>query len=896
VGERQENPLPGREGTSRVPTEAARFGVPQTPSWFVRRPRLLRLLDAALEKPLLLVSGPAGSGKTALVADWVRSHGDDTTGWVTFDDNDDDVWSAVLRCLVKLGLRFPAGGLGVEDALDRRPLALLANAIARHGERLRLVLDGYEFASAETGRSLDFLIRHTDHQLQLVILTRVDPVLPLYRYRLEESIGELRASDLRLNDDEAGSLLERSGVTLAPESVHALNVRLRGWVAGLRFVARTLVVRDDPEPAAADVVAETGDIGEYLLGEVLEAQKPEVRQLLLRTSVPETLYPGLADELAERPMLSTIGTLTKINAFVEPVDGSLGCYRYYPFFRDLLRAQLAYESPQLMTELQLRTARWLEREELLEPSVLQLTSVGAWEEAVQLMVGHLGVGTLLAQGSTGPLAATLGRAPVDSAEGSVVRAALALLAGDPDRCDLELTRLDASDRRVADPATTRFAVALVKAVRARTAADPRETLRLAEEALALTDRFERRGDLPVRPESTALLRASQGVALLRLGDLSGASEVLTVAAEAASATELGGLQAECLGHLGLLDALEGRLTRAVRSATRAVAVADTVGLTEETRPAEASLTLAWVALQQYDLHAARAHLQAASMSARLDGVVPRGVLAEAQAGLLRAHGRSAEAVAVLERALAEVSTTDPWLADRLHTELARTRTSMGDPEAALLELDRLVLRDRPEPALAAAEARLARGDIDAVDGVLDTPRVREAGRHVQVSRLLLEARQQQVRLDAPAALAVLDRSLRLAAPDKLRRPFHEAAAPLQLVLRTDPGFTAEHGWLIRTLPSNPGSPRPRVPRQRTATALPPVDEQRRSPVVETLTPKELEVLAHLAELLSTEEIARAMFVSKNTVRTHIRSILRKLGVTRRNLAVRRARELDLLPG
>jgi LuxR family maltose regulon positive regulatory protein len=221
---------------------------------------------------------------------------------------------------------------------------------------------------------------------------------------------------------------------------------------------------------------------------------------------------------------------------------------------------------------------------------------------------------------------------------------------------------------------------------------------------------------------------------------------------------------------------------------------------------------------------------------------------------------------------------------------------MGDPTAALLELDALVLSDRPEPALVAAEARLARGDTDAVENTLDTPRTHDAGVHVQVSRLLLEARKQQVRRDAPATLAVLDRSLRLAAPDKLRRPFHEAAPPVQQLLRTDPVLTAEHGWLVRTLPSNPGSPRPRVPQQRTTSALPADDEPARPPVVEALTPKELEVLAHLAELLSTEEIARAMFVSKNTVRTHIRSILRKLGVTRRNLAVRRARELDLLPG
>ena len=100
----------------------------------------------------------------------------------------------------------------------------------------------------------------------------------------------------------------------------------------------------------------------------------------------------------------------------------------------------------------------------------------------------------------------------------------------------------------------------------------------------------------------------------------------------------------------------------------------------------------------------------------------------------------------------------------------------------------------------------------------------------------------------------------------------------------------ENGWLdsvSRT--SSTGHGRPVVPRQRAQEGAPDL------PVIETLTQKELEVLGHLAELLTTEEIATAMYVSVNTIRTHVRSILRKLGVSRRNAAVRRARDLQLLP-
>jgi LuxR family maltose regulon positive regulatory protein len=145
--------------------------------------------------------------------------------------------------------------------------------------------------------------------------------------------------------------------------------------------------------------------------------------------------------------------------------------------------------------------------------------------------------------------------------------------------------------------------------------------------------------------------------------------------------------------------------------------------------------------------------------------------------------------------------------------------------------------------------------------------------------------------DTAGAVATLERALRLAAPERLRRPFLDAPPQLRPLLRTDPVLAAAGAWLSPTAPPAPSVPAPRRP---VAAAVAPSAGTPATVLIGALSPREREVLRHLAEMLSTTEIAAAMFVSVNTVRTHVRSILRKLGATRRNEAVRRARELEIL--
>jgi LuxR family maltose regulon positive regulatory protein len=909
-------PLPGYPSSPAGPTAAegsdleagtGAAGWPRTPTLpphYVRRPRLLSLLDEADARPLVLVSAPAGSGKTSLVADWCEARArHDDTAWVTFEPEDEALWPAVVGSLARLGVAVPSTAPPADaTALDRGLLAAVASAVATHPTRLTVVIDGYEVVSAEVGRDLDFLLRHSGHRLQLVVLTRADPVLPLYRYRLEGTVAEVRRADLSFTDDEAALLLRTCGISLTPASVHSLNTRTEGWAVGLRFAATFLEHREDAEAAVEEVAGDTGNIGEYLLGEVLDAQTAEVRELLLSTSIPETLRPGLTEELGGRSAARTLSLLTRANAFVEPVPEQAGFYRYHPFFRDLLRAELEYESPELRDSLERRAADWFAREGLIAASAGHYASIDAWTEAAHMVVDRMAVADLLLGGGSGALLRTLRPLPddVDDPAAAVVRGAIALADGNASRLDEELTRVppSLSQDGTRHGLAVGLAVAVLRAVAARGCEDPRESLALAEDAeRALHDLDATRDGVP-EPALAALVAVSKGIATARRGHLDRAGELLMAGAREATEARTEPLLVECLGHLAVLAAFEGRLTRAASLATQAVTMADGVSGSLADRLHEAHAALAWVNVERYDLRAATSHTRLAHRSHVLrDDPVPRTLLAMATSRVQAARGDVGGALARVETAAESLSLAEGWLADELRIESGHLRVAQGEPAVALLEVEGIRDREAAEVSLVVAEAQLAQGDDRAVTTSLARVLDERAPLTAQVAGWLLEA-SRQLRAGAPhRARTALERSLRLAAQETLRRPFREAPPAVRQLLAHDAQLVRENDWLAMTptprdrqgAAKRPGPGHVTLPHQRTG------DEPLATPVIETLTRKELEVLEHLAELLTTEEIASDMYVSVNTIRTHVRSILRKLGVSRRNAAVRRARELHLLP-
>lgn len=877
---------PNRTGSVAVEEvlAAARFRIPELTGFHVSRPRLTRALTRAEHLPLALVSAPAGTGKTSLVAEWARSRGD--AGWITFEDGDTALWGPVLEEFSRMGLEVPTPDREMVGGLGRQRLVSVVEAVTHAPQRLTLVLDGPELASLELAREIDYLLRHTLGKLGLVIVGRVDPVLPLYRYRLTDTLLEIRAADIAFTDEEATRLLRRCGVKLSAASVRDLNTRTRGWAAGLRFAALALAGQSDPEQAAATVVSQANDINEYLIGEVLDAQPPQVRRFLLDTCLPDVLLPGLAEELAGPGAGHTLGLLSRSNAFLERVPDQPGAYRYYPFFRELLRAQLGYESPHTVVELHRRAARWFRRAGLRDQAISHLVAIGVLDEVADQIVSDLTIGRLLLDGGEGPISRAMQAAnDHEKPTSELVRAALALTTGDRVAC---AEALAAARRHVGagmapgDPVVV--VISVLDAVRASTADAVSVAERLVTEAESALG--QPRPESPGQSGLAALVRLSRGVVLLRQGDLEAARRALMAVAGSDVAHCHPVFRAGCLGYLGVTEALEGRLSRAVRTANRSLALLDAAGDAGVHQPLAARVALARVALEQYELKVAREHVAVvtAHPASQADPVC-RALAEGVVATLERASGQLRPALARLAAATTGVAATDPWLARSLGLEAAKLSLASGQTELARSVLEPMQQGDGdPEVAAVAAAVYVEQGSDAAVRASLARVHDEQLPLPARVTSLLVEVVQES-RHRPGRTRAILDRSLRLAAPEELRRPFREAGPSVRRLLSADPRLLSENPWLKQfgeAVPTRDGN------RAARETHLPVPD------VVEPLTARELDVLGHLQELLTTEEIALRMFVSVNTVRTHVRSILRKLGVSRRNAAVRKARQLGLV--
>ncbi|WP_152229806.1 LuxR C-terminal-related transcriptional regulator [Georgenia ruanii] len=885
-----------------------RLTIPALPHDAVDRPRLRKLLDEGVEVPLTLVSAPAGTGKTVLAASWAARR-PAPTAWVTIDDNDvrdGALWLLVRAALHQHGVDAAGEPPGTgEPESTRLFLTSLATAVASRPTPVTLALDCETALPPDAAAGLELLLRRAAGRLRLLLLTRADPLLPLHRYRLEGSIDEVRMADLAFTTGEARVLLGRAGVNLSAAAMESVMARTRGWAAGLRFAALTLSRSTDQDAAARALTGERGTVADYLLAEVLDTQPPQVRATLLSTSIVDLLRPGLVEVLAGPRAQHDLDRLASDNVFLDEIPEHPGTYRLHPLFRELLRAQLAYEAPERVTALDRVAARWLAINDLPVEAVRHAMAGGAWEDGCRYAVDNLAVARLLTERPPGQLRALLADLP-DEADGphvSLVRAAQTILAHDPSGAACHLERAREVLAGAPAPPSAQLTLALVDGFRARLAGDARAALSALRGAEGLVEQVP---DHTQSRDAVALLTWGKGSALLLAGRIDAAVESFTACVDRAGrgGPETGWPVIDSLGQLALIAAMRGRLQRATNLADRSLALRHRAAIPARYGPCAAEIALAWASTEAYDLRAARRHLDRAAEAVTAgDDPLPWAMFAVVTARARRARGDMEGARRVLDEAI----TTAPlpeWMRDRLRLELAILDIVSGEPARALRVVADVADADLvPEATLVASRARLASGaevtDLVAID--------EGATLATRVDLWLVEASRRLVQGDERAAHRALGRSLRLAAPETLRRPFYEAPADVRRLLRASGDLAGEHGWL------SPGAARPsdgkrgeRARQGRDARAVPGATRPgSRAPAapsldgggdgpVEPLTPKELEVLGHLAGLLTTEEIAGAMFVSVNTVRTHVRNILRKLTVSRRNEAVRRARALHLI--
>ena len=819
--------------------------------------------------------------------------------WITLDgfDNRPRVfWSYVAAALRQAGVDVPrvSPARGQAAASSHGFLLRLASVLAAQDPPVVLVLDDlHRLTAAPRWKSSPTCCGTPGAGLHVVVASRVDPLLPLHRYRLIGELTEIRADDLAFRVPESTSLLSHHGVTLSAHALQSLTGRTEGWAAGVRLAALSLDGHPDPEQFVKELDAEDSAITAYLVEEVLNAQPSAVRDLLLRTSILDCVSTGLAGELVGDPEAGNCWpALARANAFVQPLGH--GWYRYHSLFAAVLRLKLRSDCADQVPDLHRRAARWYQRSGWLAEAVRHAAESGDWPFA-----GHLvfdGARRKPAHWPRGPQPLADGVPP--HAAGCGVDAASAPAgAGGPGavRRGGPGGRRRARDRGsllgAVFPPRGRPGPAGRGAHPVRRCPAAPGTLGAAEAAAAerrrpCSERC-RRACCARHPGIRAQVLLARGAAELRAGLLDETAATFGAAVAAAADPDTAYERADGLGHLALVEVLRGRLSRAVELAGDAATAAQNGGdgLAEHVTAA-VSVALAAVYLERNELRQAHGQLKQADAALRVspDKLV-NAVACKVAARCRLAEGHPAAATELIGRARQGWSPPG-WLEQRLTFLESRAYAAEGDTQAALAAAGRIGPPSTNGTAVALAQVWLAAGDHQAARRALDAGAEgsRAAPEQVRLEGSLVDARLHYGTGDAARGRQALEHALRLGRPEQLRLSFALEQAWIRRVLRCDPDLAHACRPML-----GPGLVSPAV-----APARPAVDAQGAPLIVERLSEREQEVLRHLSRMLSTAEIAAEMYISVNTVKTHLRSIYRKLSASRRSEAVRRARELDLI--
>jgi LuxR family transcriptional regulator, maltose regulon positive regulatory protein len=330
----------------------------------VARGRLAALRLAAERSRLVLVSAPAGYGKSTLVAQWCDLD-PRVACWVALGHGENDPVVLLLRVAAALERTGPVAGelrdelSGPAPRIDEVVLPLLA-AHLEERERFVLVLDDVDVITAERSRAiLAFLVDQVPTRSQAVLVTRGDPGVPLGRLRASGDLVEIGTGLLALDAKETREVAASGGLELSEEAAGALREWTEGWAAGVVLAALSLRGREDADARAAGLSGDQTQIADYLLEEVLERQPQHLKNFLLGTSVLDRMTASLCDAvLGTSDAAASLEALARSNAFLVPLDDDRERYRYHHLFKELLRAELGRRQPELLLVYRRRAASW----------------------------------------------------------------------------------------------------------------------------------------------------------------------------------------------------------------------------------------------------------------------------------------------------------------------------------------------------------------------------------------------------------------------------------------------------------------------------------------------------------------------------------------------------------
>jgi len=875
-----------------TPILATKLYIPRPRPNVVSRPRLIERLNEGLHCRLILISAPAGFGKTTLVSEWVAGI-ERSAAWLSLDAGDNDPTRFLTYLVAAVQTIAPTIGQGVLSALHSQEpsppeviLTALLNDLTTISEPFVLVLDDYHLLDAKAvDQALTFLVEHLSPHMHLVIVTREDPALPLARLRARGQLIEVRASDLRFTPAEAAAFLNQvMGLHLSAEDIARLARRTEGWIAGLQLAAISMQGQKDTAGFIRSFTGSHHFVMDYLVEEVLGQQSERVQTFLLRTSILDRISAPLCVAVVLNPSVSgraTLDYLEHANLFLVPLDNERRWYRYHHLFAELLRQRLKQstvsstgDESSTIAELHRRASQWYEDNGLEIEAFHHSVAADDVERAARLVEGK-GM-PLQFRGAVTPVLRWLESLPKTALDARpslwVMYASALSMTGQMAGVEAKLQAAEAALQGARQDEQTRNLIGHIAAIRALlAAAENQADTSIAQSRRALE--YLHPDNLAVRTATTWKL----GVAYQLQGERAEAGRAYSeaIAISQASGNLIINLSAS-LG-LGMVQESENQLSLAAETYRRVLELA---GASPQIAVCDAHLGLARICYEWNDLEAAEQHGQQSLHLARQLENIDRVVAGEVVLARLRlAREDVAGAAARLSEAdwftrqqnfvrhMPEVAAAQVLLllrqgsfsaaADLAHVHdlplsLARVHLAQGDPSAALAALEPL------------------RGQVEAKDWKDERLKV-----------LVLQAVALQAGGEEDKAVQVLRDALVLAEPAGFIRLFVDEGLPMAHLLSKASASGIMPDYIGKVLAA--------FDAEKHWPDVPPSQ-----PLLEPLSHRELEVLHLIAQGLSNQEIGERLVLALDTVKGHNRSIFGKLQVQRRTEAIARARELGLL--
>lgn len=889
--------------------------VPYLPPLFMPRPALKRRLNAAMQQKLILLSAPAGFGKTTVLSEWASSCSWPVS-WVSLDERDNDpvcFWGHLIAALESTQPGAGEHALALLRAQQTTSIeaviTVLVNALSTVSQDFALVLDDYHIITTPAiHQGLLFLLNHLPAGMHLLIASRTDPPLSLPRLRANCHLAELRTSDLRFTSREVEEFfLLITGRELSQESAANLEMLTEGWVAGLQLAAISSQSLPDISIFLKSFAGDDLYIFDYLANEVWLKQPRNIQTFLLKIAIPERVNASLCDALTGQTNgQQMLEQLEKANLFIVRLDNRRRWYRFHHLFQEFLRARLQSLQPEKVKELHLRACEWYEQNNLTNDAIHHALLAGDFLRAATLIIS---IGQRLVQNNeTATLSQWLDAFPE------------ALLTNFPRLCLLKGWLYVTSGQYFASQAW----------------------LQRAQEGL------ENPASLPLRrtPEDLAIIEGELAILRSHLAIFQGdISRSLEWANQALSLLPEDNLFLRSLGELNLGVACW--LHDDIKTATRAMIKADLIGQAANNLYVRlmAFCILIHIQMEQAQLdRALQTCEQALQLVAEEKGeafaatsviYISMGQLFYLQNDLKAADRLLQEGIALSKRwqhsdlavygytIMAQVKQAqgDALAALRM-VQLAKQSIQAGRPcywiasamaaiqiQLALVQKNFEVIEQWQQTEMcsyvkifeqqALAQIALTQGRPDRALTILEQvfQRAEEVGRiGAMIDVRLWQTLAYQQLNETRQALQMLAHALALAEPGGVIRPFLDAGSSVKALLCTLvsdgrlAGASSSSSYLHRLLAAFGCSPDLQAGRKESSPV-----RRAESQLLEQwhLNRREIEIIRLIATGLSTQAIAQRIILTESTVRWHIKNIYSKLHIHNRAQLVLRAHELGL---